>query len=270
MVMSDKESVPDEMTLGDTPRRIRLKGPIEVVLHQCSACGYVSVHKHNTQRHVDAKCPGATVITDEVELCQRGVATVVTGAVGAGAAVIGGDHNSTTITNVTIVLPVGTQAEKFALSEIFRDPKVMADLGECDPAELPALILEYTKVRDAPRGVKNVRLVGDKVHETRENGVEKAVPRKKYVRDVVRSNLEMCSHMEPRDTVDPDAMRKIRDDNIDEKPFKMGKRGSASRLDVARFLASNDHRSIRKLDAAGHEYVRRVQAEVDYKVDYLG
>ena len=100
--------------------QIHLTGPIGVMLHQCSSCRYVSTHKQNVERHVATRCPGARVLSGELQM----------EVVGRGGTVntITGDHNHTTtvngdhITNINIIIPVGTPEETLQRPEECSDP----------------------------------------------------------------------------------------------------------------------------------------------------
>lgn len=47
---------------------IKFNGPIDILLHQCSACGYLSALRHNMARHVKSKCIAARIISEDVRL----------------------------------------------------------------------------------------------------------------------------------------------------------------------------------------------------------
>ena len=133
-------------------------------------------------------------------------------------------------------------------------------------ADLPATALRLTKGSDNPPGIRNVQPIGDRVIEHRPNGLQRSVPRGKFVKQFVGSAMELCTNATPEYSADPDAMRDVHDKVMDKR-FRLGKRGRASPYDVAKMLASSDHRGLAKLDSDGLEFSRACQVEVDCALD---
>jgi hypothetical protein len=250
-----------------------LSVPMDVKMHECSMCGYISIHKHHTQRHVGTQCPGAAVLSGDVTVYPGPQAPGPPAPQGDTLAITGdhntavtGDHNS--VVTIINIIPVGTDGESQALHLVFQNKANLQMLSECEPCEIPAAVLRLTKGMNVPPGIRNVKVEGDKVRETRPNGVETLVPRSKYVRQTTSEMTKACARAMPEYTADPGTMQLIHD-KMQTRRYKLGKRAMVSPGDVAEMIATSDHKNLTKLDGPGRVFMRDVQTNLNNEVDYL-
>lgn len=135
------------------PTNVHLKKPLDVVVHQCSACGYASVHRHNVVRHVTSRCTRATVLSDVIKMVQVGQTVDAAQAV----MTLGNNNNIHTI-NQTIhnnnntfnLVCVASEAERRAMEALLLQPSTQRQLADLPPHAVPGALLRLLKGPGGP------------------------------------------------------------------------------------------------------------------------
>lgn len=248
---------------------IKLDGPLDIVLHQCSQCGHTSVYRHNVSRHVTTKCIGAKVLAGTVTvLGERNAAGVHVPAPAPGMVAV---NNTTTTNNITtnnittnnnitnnntttvnVVIPAGSPEERAAIVELFKDPVHRIALTLIAPEAIPAEILKITQSL-GPEELRNIRVVGDqKIKELGGDGDEVTMSKAKFLRKTIYGLIDLYARMHPEDTCDPDGYQSVQQ-KITTPRFNAGKK-CVSAHTVALWYKQS-HPSIDRLDAAGEEFI---------------
>jgi hypothetical protein len=249
--------------------------PMDIILHQCCACGYASALKTNVTRHRDAKCPGADVLTGTVQMAPvghaPGQASTKTAGPPAGRIAVDGDHNRVNShdvnchnNNISITIEkiyVGSEAEKQALFDLLRSPECLKELDTLSVQEMPAALFRMLKGADAPPQLKNIRVDGDKVRELRGPGREVAMARAKFVKKTVGNMIDAVDAVRPESTPTPDIVRELQSD-IRDPSLKVGAKRKLSKAEAARAQAACAAETYR-LDAEGKRFLAAANSYVD-------
>lgn len=229
---------------------LSVTGPVDVPLHQCSACRYTSVQRHNVVRHVAAKCAGATVLSGVVKMVPAGSSSVVQ------TAEVTGDHNTVTNNNNTTVnlVYVGSHEERQSLTALLADPATQHAISNLPAHEIPAALLRLWKGPDAPAQLKNIAVEGNSVREVRGPNTVVSVPRARFVKRTVNDMLVAV------DAGDQAALQDTRQE-LRQPEFRTSKRERVSRLAAADMQATGCH-DMYKLDAAGRRFLDDANAGV--------
>lgn len=243
---------------------LRVTGPLDVNVHQCTACKYTSVHKHNVLRHVESKCHGATVVSGTVTMVPADMSKSI--CIGTAHA---NNHSNLTVQsidtqNITINVPgivyVGSDEERAALFDVFKDPANLRELATLEPEEIPAALFRMWKGADASDSLKNIRVLGDKVEERRGPTNVVSVPRTKFVRRTVGDMLDTVVNA-PCTTLD-DISRTLQTPTL-----KVGKKRAVSRQQAAAMHAAGS-KDTYSLDSTGRQFLDDSKRLMDRELDY--
>ena len=239
---------------------IKIQNPLDVIVHQCTRCLYVSAHKQNVQRHIAAKCPGASVESGSVTMYPECMLTATT----IDNSTNTNSHNVNI--NVNLIVPAGSAAEQTHLVSLFRDPDVLKELTTCPPEEIPAVLLRLSKGQDAPPHMRNIQVSGDRVNQVQRGGRVVSLPRSKFVKKTMGDMLEKCATA----TSNGDAQAGLQElqQELTQPQFACSKR-KISMLEVARMEACSDPARY-KLGREGREFITKTSAHVNRELDLLG
>ncbi len=239
----------------------------EATVYQCSGCRYSSCIKTHVVTHQRAKCPAATVVQHRCALFSRPVEEQALPRGGVG---VTGNHNVVTTgdnnINITVnVLPnnmvyVGSEEEKRRLFEVFKDPEALRELEGLAPHEIPAALFRLWKGADAPGELHNIRVVGNKVHETRGPGQVVSVPRTKFVKKTVGDMFDTVSR------ADAEALEEVREE-LARPSVRLGKKRAVSKLDAVRMHVSGSKEAY-DLDTDARAFIRGSSDLVDRELDH--
>lgn len=244
---------------------ITVTKPVDVILHQCSACGCVGTVKVNITRHVETKCPGARVLTGSVAM----VPATSTLAPATSQISIDGDHNRVHSHDVHVHIEkiyVGSEAEKQRLFELLRSQECVQMLSVTPAHEIPGRLFQLFKGGDAPPELRNIRVQGDKVRELRAPGQEVAMSRSKFVKKTVSDMLGVVDAVLPDSTPAPEIVQETQRD-LRASEFGLGAKRKVSKLEAARLQSSNCPDKYR-LDANGRAFLDKANSGVDKELAY--
>lgn len=261
---------------------VETAAPLDVRLHQCSACKYTSTVKGNVADHIRAKCPGARVLSKTCKVtyvsAAGGNSATVDGD-GNGKVVSAGDNNTvnnntTTDNRVTIninfELQNGKGASESALDEmILKDREFLAALKEALTLEhfekMPARVLEHHLGAPAPDGRPRLRAKGkNHVVEVLPNGEEdRPATRRQFARTYGGRAATALVCNGASDSV-AEVLRETRA-ALEETKFRIGTE-AVSLADIAERTATNDP-AMHRLCPAGRKARKRVLDALDCAID---
>jgi hypothetical protein len=161
-------------------------------VHRCSQCRLASCLRSTIVAHLQAKCTGAAIESKRVKL----VCSDSPSSLHATAPVnVTGDHNNVVHNvinqNITIqVVPAGEDDEQAAIvAALFSNVAVLRDILAGSLADAPAKMFRFSKGVDGPPELRNVRVQGNHVSETRELGDGSVEVQRSTVLQYVRQSL---------------------------------------------------------------------------------
>lgn len=244
--------------------------PCEATLYQCTACAYTSPHRHCVATHIErvGKCRHATVVSAKCVLHAHPPGAVINS--------ITGDRNTQTINNINhqsinqniqIIIPVGSEAERDRVFNVFKDKDAMTALAAAEPEDIPAVILRWSKGPDAPPEMRNIRVEGNRVLERRANGQEIPVARDRFIKRHIADSIDACFNVAPAESAKPEVVQTIRED-LSKKDLTLGSRDTVDRRTAAVMYATSDP-GWYKLGAEGKSFVRKTADSVSRELDLL-
>lgn len=261
-------------------------GRFECTVYQCSACGLNSPHRTTLVKHLETKCPGATILQAKCALtteppegqaaAPKPPASNVTLNSGTNNGTIHGTIN-VTINNYTVAFPPdvvyhGSDEELLAACHLLFSPEFAAALRareDADPQRresLSSLLFKMLKSGEgaSPR-LRNLVVTADRVYKLVGPGKLASEPRRQYVKKTVGDMHGFIDYV-AKLPYTPDLNRAK--DELHKQVFTVGKTKKVSALDVASMQACGSQEMYR-LDAAGKAYIDKTRAEQDRHLDDL-
>lgn len=237
---------------------IVMSGPLNVEVHQCSKCRYVSVHKYNVARHVKAqKCLGARVITGDVIMVPASMAAAGNSGPMDKSVYMTACNNNTvdysSTVNINLVLPSTDNPEdRERLVKTFTDSTNAWRLAKCDVGDIPAMVLSMTRGSDAPPAERTVVQHPDRSVSV---GGQPPVGQGTFVRKVIGESFDLVKNIDPATTSEPERMQQ-QQRRIMQPEYVGAKKQRYSAYEVAKMVSSADHAKMRSLDGKGSQLVR--------------
>lgn len=215
-----------------------LQGAVQITLHQCARCKYVSSHKTNVRNHQKhiAACQEAGIDSEQIWV----VRSSEEGVVSDGATTTNNNHshnntthtashNSTTVTINTLnihfgpeVLPaLGYEEADAIVEELLGKKEALRQMFTKDVADIVATMFTHTKGEEGPPHLQNVCMDGRHVVEKREDGESVLTP-KQFAKVLVAEFLTLLENLVKQGSEDipDDLVRKaesMRHKLIDER-----------------------------------------------------